>query len=65
MSTPIKHPIALDTLIEANKPQCPCKGASYTKVSGRVKKVITNHSGHWYYLDCGVTVSAQWVTKIV
>jgi hypothetical protein len=61
----ITHPIALETIIEANKPQCPCKGASYARIVGRIKKVITNHSGYWYYLDTKVTVPAHQVIRIL
>lgn len=63
--TQIHHPIAVGTLVEANKPQCPCKGSAFAKVSGRIGKVIVNQTGHWYYLDTGHTISAQWVTKII
>lgn len=61
----IKHPLSVGMKIEANKPQCPCKGASFKLITGTILKVITNHTGHWYYLDLGITVKDQWVTKVI
>ncbi len=64
--TPVTHPIPLDTKVVANKPSCPCKGASFTLVEGVVKKVIHNQTGFWYYLgDIGVTVRGEWIQSIV
>jgi hypothetical protein len=63
--TTITHPIALESVVEAKRPQCPCKGASFTLVTGRVKKVITNQSGHWYYLDNRITVPANAITRVL
>ena len=63
--TPISHPIALQKLVEAEKPTCPCTGAKFVNVRGKVLKVINNPSGVWYYLDCGVTVKADWIKRIV
>ena len=59
------HPLALNTQVEANRPQCPCKGASYIRVTGKVKKVIKNQAGYWYYLDTGATVSAAAIVRVI
>lgn len=61
----IKHPLQIQTKIKATKPNCPCKGGGYTNVVGTIKKIITNNSGHWYYLDTGNTVKADWITEIL
>jgi glucan-binding YG repeat protein len=34
------------------------------KVTGKIKKVIPNHSGTWYYLDSGSTINGQWIITI-
>jgi hypothetical protein len=59
-----RHPLPIDTVVEANRPQCPCKGASFVKISGKIKKVIPNHSGTWYYLDTGSTINGTWIISI-
>lgn len=61
----IQHPLKLDTKVKANKPNCPCKGGGTSLISGTIKKIITNQSGHWYYLDQGSTVSEKWITEIL
>jgi hypothetical protein len=63
--TPIKHPLTLGTTVRATKPSCACRGAKMINVGGKVLKVITNHSGTWYYLDSGTTVKADMITSIV
>jgi hypothetical protein len=62
--TPVTHPIAIDRKVVANKPSCPCKGATYSLVEGVVKKVIHNQTGFWYYLDIGVTVRGEWIQSV-
>lgn len=62
--TPVSHPIALETKVVANKPSCPCKGATYSLVEGVVKKAIHNQTGYWYYLDIGVTVRGEWIQSV-
>lgn len=59
------HPLPLETKVRANKPQCACKGGGTVPVTGIIKKVINNHTGHWYYLDIGSTVQDQWITDIL
>lgn len=61
----VAHPIALDTKIRAEKPNCPCKGGGMIPVVGVVKKIIHNQTGYWYYLSSGVTVSSAWVKEIL
>ena len=60
----IKHPLPLNTHLEAVKPSCACRGAKMVQVSGKILKVITNFSGIWYYLDSGVTVKSDWVKLV-
>jgi hypothetical protein len=60
----INHPIALNAVVVATKPSCACRGAKMVEVKGKVLKIISNHSGIWYYLDCGVTVKADWVKSV-
>lgn len=62
----IVHPLSVDVFVEANKPPCKCKGpnAPWDKTNGIIKKVISNHSGVWYFLSSGVTVKADWVTQV-
>lgn len=61
----IPHPLPIGTKVEAMRPQCPCKGASFVKVSGTIGKIIPNHSGVWYYLsDTGATINGQWIISI-
>lgn len=59
----VSHPLTEGTKLEANKPQCPCKGSRWQVIQGTVKKVITNNSGVWYFLDTGYTVKAEWVQR--
>jgi hypothetical protein len=61
----IKHPLVVGDRIRANRPVCPCKGGGTTPVVGAIQKVITNHTGNWYYLNTGVTVQDKWVTEIL
>lgn len=61
----VSHPIPLDKVIKVNRPSCQCRGAKIETVQGKIKKVITNQAGIWYYLDIGVTVRADWVESIV
>lgn len=61
----ISHPVALNTMLEAVKPTCPCRGAKFVTVTGKVLKVINNNSGIWYYLDSGTTVKADWVKSVL
>lgn len=61
----LAHPLALETVVKANRPSCACKNAKIETVQGKIKKVIKNQAGIWYYLDVGVTVKAEWVTEVV
>lgn len=61
----IDHPLSLETKVRADKPNCPCKGGGTTPIIGIIKKVITNQTGNWYYLDVGSTISEKWVTDIL
>lgn len=61
----VSHPIAVDKVIKVSRPSCQCKGAKIENLQGKVKKVIKNNSGFWYYLDIGVTVRADWVTDVL
>ena len=61
----ITHPLALNTHVQAVKPSCACRGAKMINVSGKVLKVIANHSGIWYYLDSGTTVKSDWINAVV
>ena len=60
----ITHPVALNTVVHANRPSCPCKNAKYENVKGTVAKVIRSGSSIWYYLDTGITVNSAWVTHV-
>jgi len=51
--------------VEATKPRCPCVGGGFTTITGKVLKVIQNHSGVWYYLDSGSTVKSDWVRRVI
>lgn len=62
--TPIEHPIPIGTAIVARKPSCPCKGATFTTVEGVVMKVIHNQTGHWYYINSGVTIRGEWIQSV-
>jgi hypothetical protein len=61
----INHPLALETKIKAGRPRCSCKGGGTDIVLGVIKKVITNHTGNWYYLSTGITVQDKWVIEIL
>jgi hypothetical protein len=61
----ITHPLALETKIKATRPKCSCKGGGVEVVLGVIKKVITNHTGHWYYLSNGITVQSSWVIEVL
>lgn len=61
----IQHPLPLETAVKANKPNCPCKGGGVTAITGRIKKIINNQTGNWYYLDSGSTVSEKWIIEII
>ena len=61
----INHPLPINTKIKATKPRCQCKGGGVDTIIGDIKKVITNQTGHWYYLNIGSTVSAAWVQEIL
>lgn len=63
--TNITHPLSLETRIVANKPRCSCKGGGTERVTGVIKKVITNHTGNWYYLSSSVTVQDRWVVEVL
>jgi hypothetical protein len=66
ITQPINHPLSVGQLVRANRPSCPCKAAKLIPVFGRIGKVISNNSGHWYYLsDAGVTVKGEWITEVV
>jgi hypothetical protein len=60
----VNHPLVVGQRIEAQQPQCPCKGASYKLITGKILKVIINSSGTWYYIDQGMTIKADKVTKV-
>jgi hypothetical protein len=64
-TTNITHPLLLETKIKATRPRCSCKGGGFDIVLGVIKKVITNHTGHWYYLSTGITVQDKWVVEIL
>ena len=57
----VPHPIAMDKKVMALRPSCPCKGATFERVEGIIKKVIHNQTGYWYYLSVGITIKADWV----
>jgi len=59
------QPLSLETKIRANRPRCPCRGGGTESIIGTIKKVISNHTGNWYYLDQGSTVSEKWITEIL
>jgi hypothetical protein len=64
MPVPLNNqPLALETRVKANKPRCACRGGGHEVVVGVIKKVITNHTGNWYYLSNGSTVSENWITE--
>lgn len=62
----IAHPLSVGTKITSKKPPCPCKGknAPWATTVGTIRKVISNHSGVWYFLDVGVTVKSEWITEV-
>lgn len=60
----INHPLTINTFIIAEKPKCACSGGGKITVSGKILKVINNHSGIWYYLDSNTTVKSDWVKQI-
>lgn len=57
--------LTLETTIRANKPRCQCKGGGMELITGTIKKVISNHTGNWYYLSNGYTVSEKWIVEIL
>lgn len=61
----IKHPLALDTKVRANKPICKCKGGGTTIITGTIKKIIPSQTGNWYYLDSNHTVQDSWIIEIL
>jgi hypothetical protein len=63
--TPITHPLTENVTVRANRPSCPCKGATYERVEGIVKKIIPNQSGYWYYLSTGITVKDAWIDQVL
>ena len=65
MSILLTTPLSIETKIKANKPRCSCKGGGTELITGTIKKVISNHTGNWYYLDIGSTVSEKWVVEIL
>ncbi len=58
------HPLPLSAQVTASKPSCPCKGATYETLVGKIEKIIKNQSGYWYYLDIGITVRDIWITDV-
>lgn len=58
-------PLTLETKVRANKPKCQCRGGGTENIVGTIKKIITNHSGNWYYLDQGSTINETWITEIL
>ena len=65
MTNSINHPLPLETTVLVNRPSCQCRGAKIQQVTGKIKKVINNHKGVWYYLDIGYTVSKDWILEVV
>ena len=63
--TIITHPLALQTSVIAEKASCACRGAKLITVTGKILKVINNHTGTWYYLDSGTTVKSDSVKSIL
>lgn len=63
----IIHPLELETTVHSGKPPCSCKGpnAPWEDTIGKIKKIINNHSGIWYFLSSGSTVKSDWVKKVV
>jgi hypothetical protein len=61
INTPVEHPVAVGITVVANRPSCPCKGATFSLVEGAVRKVIHNQTGYWYYLSTGITVRGEWI----
>lgn len=59
------QPLALNTKVRADKPRCQCRGGGTESITGTILKVISNHSGNWYYLNNGSTVSEKWITEIL
>lgn len=60
----VSHPIALEKVVSVTRPSCQCRGAKLEHLQGKIKKVIKNNSGFWYYLDTGITVKAEWITEV-
>ncbi len=60
----IQHPLTVNTIITANKKDCPCRGGHIISIQSSIQKVITNQSGTWYYLANGSTVNSVDVTGI-
>lgn len=60
----LKHPLPVGTVVEVRRPQCPCKGASFVVMTGKIKKAIPNQSSTWYYLDTGATINGAWIISI-
>lgn len=65
MSTGVLHPLPVDTIVEFERPICPCKGGGKEVMVGTVLKVITNASGIWYYLNVGSTVQSHRILRVV
>ncbi|TFG98709.1 hypothetical protein E4H12_05270 [Candidatus Thorarchaeota archaeon] len=65
MSVPIVHPLAVGVSVAGKKPTCACKGGNKVPVSGKILKVIKNHTGTWYYLDIGTTIKSEWVETVI
>lgn len=62
----IIHPLELNTVVQSSTPPCSCKpaGSPMEHTTGKVLKIINNHSGIWYFLSSGKTVSSNWVTSV-
>lgn len=65
MSASIIHPLSVGVSITGKKPTCACRGATMVPVSGKILKVIKNHTGTWYYLDAGTTIRDTWVEQVI
>lgn len=58
-------PITVNSIVEVQKPICPCKGGGFDIVTSKILKVIPNATNVWYYLENGTTVKHDRVVKVI
>lgn len=61
----ITHPLEPKTMIQAHRKKCSCRGGGVEPVIGKILKVIPSAKGYWYYLDVGITIHQDTITKIL